>query len=515
MSSVAVLLWYVHCPLSPGPPMWIRSSNRDMLESDNWNWGFTYKSLPSGTATPSTLVELIDVVKSAGTLRVVGGGHSFAPLAATSGVLVDLALLDGIVVSSDKATVTVGAGAKIRAVQHALLKHNRVVHGFGGGTHHQSMAGALSTNLHGAQNCLFADAVTEMRLINASGGDVKAVRGDEMFNAVISGMGMLGVVHEVTLVTYARKCLRTTSTKVGVDEGHDALYGADNKAAEYKTTGYGVGLDDGVLTVYTDADIVCEVDYPASDYRDLTAAYTFDNWIAPTQVLLWPLVGSTQLFHDTLTGVYMAKDGEVVGVENGWRGEPAPLFGEVFTEYSVPRPACTAALREIRSAADRAGIVITAMTIKPLPADTSTLLAYASVVSCALEIYYTPCQSGLREHLLAVQAIVFNFDGGAHLGKVYFEDVRLNYHRKDMGNVGVFETLRQNVDPGGKFGMAAFAYDVDYTEMHTRAVFFRVAVALAFAVGVVGVVSGCVDVWRGCTPASKPGYAAIPRSSPP
>ena len=79
LSCTSVLLWYLHCPLSVGPATFIRSDNRDLLDTDEWNWGFTYQVATDDIKTPAK------VVKSSEHLRVVGGGHSFAPLAATSG----------------------------------------------------------------------------------------------------------------------------------------------------------------------------------------------------------------------------------------------------------------------------------------------------------------------------------------------------------------------------------------------------------------------------------------------
>ena len=501
LSAAAVLLWYLHCPLSAGPPMWIRSNNRGFVDSDNWNWGFTYQSQPATTRSPRDLSELVSALNKSTRVRVVGGGHSFAPLAATSDTLVDMRHFNNIVVSPSN--VTVGAGVTIRALQHELLKHNRVVHGFGGGTHHQTIAGGLSTNLHGAQNCLFADFVLQMRVVVANGSSLATRAGDALFNAIKSGMGLAGVVYEVVLSTHERTCLRIKTSRTELGMGHLALYNNRHAAAEFKTSGHGLTSHTGVLTTYNTTN-ECAVDYKLDDYRDMTAAYTFDNWVAPFQVLFMPLLGDTTLFHDTLTNAFEAPNDDVIGVEHGWRGKTAPLFGEVFTEYAIPRPNCTAVMVAVRDEAAKQHIVVTAMTIKPLPTESHTYLAYAPHASCALEVYYMPCQRKLRRHLLVAQNIVYVSNGRSHLGKVYIDDVRPIYHRANMTDVTAFDAQIGELDPRGKFSMATFAYAVDYDALYVRAVLFRVVVSGAFLAGVVAIGSGVYI----CARAKAP-YAAL------
>lgn len=503
-SVAAVLLWYLWCPLSPGPPAWIRSTNRDLIESSYWNWGHTYRSAPSDVHTPRSIEELREVVLRAKRVRVVGGGHSFSPLARTRHTLVDLRRIDKVAFDPATNRVVVGGGAKIRALQHKLLRHGRVVHGFGGGTHHQSVAGALSTNLHGAQNCLFADYIVGADVMYAD-GSVKAATPADLA-AVKSGMGAVGVVVAVTLSTHPRTCLRTKAARISLEAAHNTLYDSGLAAAEFKTTGHGIaaGLD-GVFTAYVASGNACDIDYPLNNYRDMAAAYTHDNWVAPVQVLMMPLMGSTRAFHALVTGaMHAATDNVVVGVENGWRGTVAPLYGEVFTEYAVPRANCTAAMRAVADAAREHGVLVTAMTIKPLPAEEGTHLAYAPVQSCAAEIYYMPCQKGLRAHILRAQDIIHSTGGRSHLGKTYFEDTRPIHHRANMGGARAYEAHVAAADPAGKFTLEPFEYAVDYSDLHTRATLFRVTVWLAAAAGITAIAAAVVAAR--CAPK---GYALV------
>ena len=122
----------------------------------------------------------------------MGGGHSFNSQIATQDTLLDLRHLDAVAIDAARRVATVGAGIKIRALQHRLLQEGLVVHGFGGGTHHQSVGGAMSTNLHGAMPLLFAQHVESVRLVLPNGTLAVAREGESLMAAVKSGMGLAG-----------------------------------------------------------------------------------------------------------------------------------------------------------------------------------------------------------------------------------------------------------------------------------------------------------------------------------
>jgi len=396
-------------------------------------------------------------------------------------MLVDLRHFDQITVG--ETNVTVGGGTKIRHLQHKLLQHNKVVHGFGGGTHHQSVAGGISTNLHGAQNCLFADFVLAMTIMTADGEIVTVADGD-LFHAAKSGLGQVGVITQVVLRTHTRTCLKISSSRVSIEESIDILHG-EHAAAEFKTSGFASdGSRTGVLTTYA-AVRTCPIDYDLHNYRDMALAYASDNWLMPAQVLLMPLVGNTPFFHHVLTRAHASTDGDVVGVENGWRADIAPMFGQVYTEYSVPTENCFQVMRDLKATSDDLGVMISGMTLKPLPAESGTLLAYAPTKSCALEVYYLPCQRKMKVMLAAAQNIVYEASGRSHLGKVYIPNKRPIYERLYSDNA--YNRTVSVYDPTGLFRMQPFTYEVNYDELYVRAALFRTLVAIAAIAAIVAV----------------------------
>jgi FAD/FMN-containing dehydrogenase len=61
----------------------------------SWNnWSRSVSAQPARLATPRSEDELAALVRESVKVRAVGAGHSFMPLCATEGTLLDLAALD-------------------------------------------------------------------------------------------------------------------------------------------------------------------------------------------------------------------------------------------------------------------------------------------------------------------------------------------------------------------------------------------------------------------------------------
>lgn len=181
-----------------------------MLEStpsvpaDEWsNWSGALHARPAAHALPEDEDALRRVVRDAKSLRAVGAGHSFAPLVPTSGVLLSLDRLSGIV-AHDAATnsATVWAGT-------LLFELGPLLHALGqgmpnlGDIDRQSVAGVLATATHGTGITLpcIAGGATALRLVTAAGEVLTCSRTQnaDLFRAAAVSLGMLGVVTQATL----------------------------------------------------------------------------------------------------------------------------------------------------------------------------------------------------------------------------------------------------------------------------------------------------------------------------
>jgi FAD/FMN-containing dehydrogenase len=166
------------------------------------NWVGNQSCKPSSQAAPTSEDEVAALVGSATEARVAGAGHSFTPLVATDGLLLDLRGLGGIrSVDPDRRRVVVGPattigefGEPLWAAGLALANQGDIVA--------QQIAGAVSTATHGSGLGLgcFSASIRRARLVTAA-GDVLEIGDDdpELLHAAQVSVGMLGVLTELEL----------------------------------------------------------------------------------------------------------------------------------------------------------------------------------------------------------------------------------------------------------------------------------------------------------------------------
>lgn len=193
-------------------------------QTNGWsNWSGKVTAAPKAALRPRDEDELRKAVREAqGPVRVPGSGHSFTPIAATDGTLIDIAALSGVI-AHDMAslTATVRAGTKIHAMGRPLLDL-----GLGlknqGDIDRQSIAGALSTATHGTGKDLpcIAGEVTAFRLVTADGDVLTCSPHEniEVFQAGRVSLGLFGVLSEVTLSVAKAYALREDSLVLTADD---------------------------------------------------------------------------------------------------------------------------------------------------------------------------------------------------------------------------------------------------------------------------------------------------------
>lgn len=165
------------------------------------NWAGNVTSPPEQIAHPTSTEEVVALVRANSTVKAVGAGHSFTPIAATDGVQLQLDRMNHVI-SHETTTgrVRVQAGMSL----HDL---NRRLDGLGlalpnlGDVDPQSVAGATSTGTHGTGSKLFgiAKAIAALQLVTAEGEVLEIDQNNELFGAARVGLGALGIVTEVTL----------------------------------------------------------------------------------------------------------------------------------------------------------------------------------------------------------------------------------------------------------------------------------------------------------------------------
>ena len=153
-----------------------QKSSAQLGPGGHWrNWVGNQSFIARHMAAPASEDELAALVHEASRqnlgMRVAGSGHSFTPVVATSGLLLSLKNLQGIVsVDEKRKRVVVRAGTRIGDIGRAL-KQIGLSLANQGDIDTQAIAGALSTGTHGTGiglGCLSSQAVG-MRLVQGDG----------------------------------------------------------------------------------------------------------------------------------------------------------------------------------------------------------------------------------------------------------------------------------------------------------------------------------------------------------
>jgi len=134
---------------------------------------------------------------------VRGAGRTYGDLALNDGnALLDMREMNRILdFDEERAQITVEAGTRLIDIYQEV--HHRLLTLPASPTEsHSSVAGAICANVNGKdawRDGSFAEQVVRLRLMLADGEILEIDRSHELFNAVVGGIGMLGVILDATL----------------------------------------------------------------------------------------------------------------------------------------------------------------------------------------------------------------------------------------------------------------------------------------------------------------------------
>jgi len=171
------------------------------------NWAGNVRSTARRVAQPSSVGEVVQEVKSAVrdglTVKAVGSGHSFTPIAATDGVRLDLSRLSGLR-DFGPDSVTVDAGMPVSRLNEVLQAHGRSLTNMGD-VAVQTVAGAVATGTHGTgrSSAGLAQQLLALEIVLADGSVVTCseVAEPDLFAAARLGLGAYGIVTALTFRT--------------------------------------------------------------------------------------------------------------------------------------------------------------------------------------------------------------------------------------------------------------------------------------------------------------------------
>lgn len=132
-----------------------------------------------------------------------GAGRTYGDLALNDGQgLIDMKLMNRIIeFDAERGTIKVEAGTRLIDI-YREVHYRRLTLPASPTESHSSVAGAICANVNGKDawwRGSFGDQVVSLTLLLAN-GEVRTVdRTDELFNAIVGGIGMLGIITDATL----------------------------------------------------------------------------------------------------------------------------------------------------------------------------------------------------------------------------------------------------------------------------------------------------------------------------
>jgi len=182
---------------------------------------------------PTNLEQLKGIVKAAGSIAVVGAGFSQGLQAVPSEAkAVQICLddwADKEVCFTAEGTAIIPAAMRWEEVQSQLAKEGYALK-VAQASPVFSVGGSISVNCHGwdIQSGTIGDTIKKIWVVDELGEERELAPGDELFQRVVGGFGLHGVITKVELEVADNIKLEQSATEVSVEDYEDHFFGLDN-----------------------------------------------------------------------------------------------------------------------------------------------------------------------------------------------------------------------------------------------------------------------------------------------
>jgi len=415
----------------------------------NWSGGVVCK--PKEIVAPKDEVALAAAVRQGKTpVRTPGTGHSFTPLNATDGTLIDLSAFSGLKkFDAERNVATFGAATRLWEIGPLLHPLGRALKNMGD-IDRQTLGGVVGTGTHGTGVTLgsLSSQVASFRLLLASGEILHCspAENPELFAAGRTSIGSLGVMIDIAMHVRPAFKLAERNFLLPIGELWEKLDGfvRDNRHFEFFWFPYS---DVAVCKTLNESAESAPEPRSADAMRDRGEKGGADARIFSTINELLPFAPfALRAAHRMFSGS-MSAAGRV-----RWSHEifPSPRtvrFNEM--EYAVPFEKGPETVRkiaaEVRKRRINTGFPIEYRTVAPDDVWLSPFYERQSA-TIAVHQYFRVNTSRLFD---MCESIFRSVEGRPHWGKRHTrtrEEFEELYPR-----FGDFQALRQKVDPNGKF----------------------------------------------------------------
>ncbi|KSV82603.1 D-arabinono-1,4-lactone oxidase [Ensifer adhaerens] len=392
------------------------------------NWVGNQSCIVRHRGAPESEAALAEMVRDATAqglnVRCAGSGHSFTPVALTSGLQLTLSSMQGVVnIDSTRKRVAVKAGTTINQLGK-VLKENGLSLINQGDIDSQALAGALTTGTHGTGARLgnMASQIVGMRLVQPDGSIlVVDETTPDLLEAARVSVGMLGVISEITLQAMESYNLHEKLWRCTFDE---MIEQHDDLAAKHRHFGF----------------FWCPVPESRHCYclPDTASVSTTDRTSDVCEMKVIDITAEAPMERGFEKIAYSS---EIYPIEY------VPNFHEL--EYAVPVAHGKEAVKAVRKLMlEKHPTCIYPIEYRFTAGDTGWISPFFEQDSITLSVSGEP-GTDYWEYLKDVDTILRQYGSRPHWGKLHFlgaEDVTALYPR-----AGDFRALRAKVDPEGRF----------------------------------------------------------------
>jgi xylitol oxidase len=398
----------------------------------NWAGNVTFGA--ARVLRPGTVAQLRELAAGSTRARALGSGHSFSPIADTTGDLLSLDDLPRAVwIDEERQAVTVGAAIRYGELTARLHQAGYALHNLAS-LPHICVAGACATGTHGSgddNGCL----ATALEMVTAD-GELAAVSRDsdgDDFPGMVVALGALGVVTSMTLTIEPAFTVRQW---VYEDLPRSQL---DAHFAEIFASAYSV-------SVFTDwrPPYSCRVWVKHK-------VGSADSWTPQPRWLdarladgpLHPVPG----MDPGHTTQQLGLPGPSYQRLPHFRPEYTPSSGdELQSEYLVPRELAVRALAALDPIAYQIAPVLRIAEIRTIAADDLWLSPCYQRDSAGFHFTWRQDPAAVTPVLAAIEERLAPFGARPHWGKLFVMNPAPLYPR-----LPDFRNLMTRYDPGGKF----------------------------------------------------------------